>query len=77
MTLETPWVLATISAVVAALSSAVVTVYHGRIADLQRQALRQDELIDRLLNQVGRVADAADRSVSLAEREHDYGRRSK
>jgi hypothetical protein len=29
---------------------------------------RKDELIDRLLNQVGRAAEATDRSVSLAEK---------
>lgn len=74
--IDLPWLLASGSAIVAALSSAVVAVYRGRIADLQASNARKDALIDRLLAQLGPLADVADRSVGLAEREHGIRTRS-
>lgn len=69
LTIDPAWLLATVTTVVSVLAGAVATIYRGRITDLQNVITRQDEMIDRLLTQIGRAADATEKSVTLAARE--------
>ena len=69
------WVIAGIGLVVSTLCGTVAALYRGqiaalreRIAWLEEEGKRKDERTDRLIDQVGRAANAAERSVSLVER---------
>lgn len=75
------WVIAAAGTVLTTLTTTIAVLYRGQIAALQaRIAWMENELkdrnvrIDTLIDQVGRAANAAERSVSLAERERERPR---
>lgn len=53
-----------VALVFAALTTALAAMWRQSVAESKRK----DELIDRLLGQMGRAVEATDRSVTLAER---------
>ena len=70
------WVIATSTALLSVLTGTIAFLYKGqieamkdRIRWLEDEGRRKDERTDRLIAQVGRAANAAERTVSLAEKE--------
>lgn len=69
------WVIAGIGLVVSTLSGTVAVLYRANIVALRERIVwlegelgKRDHREDRLIEQIGRVADVQDRSVSLVER---------
>lgn len=80
--IDPAWVVATGTALLSMLTGTITFLYRGqiqamkdRIAWLEQEGKRKDERTDRLIQQIGRVANVTERSVSLAEREHERARR--
>ncbi len=74
--IDPAWVIATATALLSMLTGTIAFLYKGqieamkdRIRWLEEEGRRKDERTDRLIAQVGRAANAAERSVSLAEKE--------
>lgn len=61
--------IALASGIVTSLVTAVGITYRGQIKALESESRRKDELIDKLVRQIGRTADVQDRTVSLVERQ--------
>lgn len=69
------WVVTTISTVVCTLAGTIAFLYRGqvgvyrdRITWLEAELTRKDQKIDQLIAQVGRLAEAADHSITSAEK---------
>lgn len=74
--LDPAWVIAAAGTVLSTLLGTISYLYRGqigalreRIAWLEEEGQRKDERCDRLIDQVGRAANAAERSVSLVEKQ--------
>lgn len=70
------WIVAVATGLLSTLTGTIAVLYRGQIAALreridwlEEEGKRKDERTDRLIQQVGRAADASERSVALAERE--------
>ena len=66
--------LIAVSGVVSAMASGIALLYRNQIADLRAEGRRKDELIDRLLNQLGTLADVQDKGLDVVERSRERGR---
>ena len=64
LSIDPAWAIGMLMSTIGALVSALVVMWRQS----QMENKRKDELIDRLLRQVGRAADVTDRTVSLAEK---------
>lgn len=74
--IDPAWVISMIMALLSMLTGTIAFLYRGQIAAmreritwLQEEGHRKDERTDRLIQQIGRAANAVERSVSLAEKE--------
>lgn len=67
MGIDLPWIVAGLTTVIGSLATAVGITYRGQIKALENESRRKDELIDKLVRQIGRTADVQDRTVSLVE----------
>jgi membrane protein implicated in regulation of membrane protease activity len=65
-----PGLVALAGTMLSALTTAIAVLWRQSVAESRRK----DELIDRLLEQVGRTAEATDRAVSHAERDRRISR---
>lgn len=63
--IDPSWVIITLLGTIGSLATAVTVLWRQSVAE----GKRKDELIDRLVRQIGRTADVQDRTVSLVEKE--------
>lgn len=74
--IDPAWVIATATMLLSMLTGTIAFLYRGQIAAmreritwLEQEGRRKDERTDRLIQQVGRAANAVERSVQLVEKE--------
>lgn len=65
--IDLPWVVAGLTTIIGSLATAVGITYRGQIKALENESKRKDELIDRLVRQIGRTADVQDRAITVVE----------
>lgn len=66
--IEPAWIITAVSSIITALVTALGVTYRGQVQVLTSENKRKDDLVDRLIAQIGRAADAQDRTVTLIER---------